>query len=467
MNNTPYPVKKNGVYPVVIDSLAFGGKGVARKDDYVIFVNRAIPGDRINARIIKRKKNYAEAIIDSFIEKSADRLTAPCTYFDFCGGCTWQNLSYENQLKFKTQIVKDALKQLSAINPQVILPILPSANSFSYRNKMEFSFAEKKWLTPRDLKDDSIKKDFALGLHVPGTFDKIIHIENCMLQSENANSILKFVSEFSLKNKLQPYGLRSHEGLMRFLVIRESALTREIMVNIVTAYPDNRLEKLAHELCNAFPFIRGVINNINSKKAQIAVGEKEFVLAGEATIEDEIYPFKFEISANAFFQTNTQQAKELYAKVMEFAEVGADETALDLYCGTGTISLFLAQKCKQVFGFEISADAVQNAQTNAKKYQFENIKFIAGDVIHNMGNLQFKPQLIVTDPPRSGMHQHVVESILNLAPEKIVYVSCNPTTMARDLKILNQKYSVDKVQPVDMFPQTYHIECVTRLTLRE
>jgi len=466
MNNSPYPVKKNGVYPLNIDSLSFGGKGVARINDYVIFVKRAIPGDKINARIIKRKKSYAEAIIESFIDKSNIRIDAPCPHFDYCGGCTWQNLEYQNQLGFKTQIVEDALKHISGVKNNSLLPIIPSTQSFKYRNKMEFSFADKKWLIPEDLNNPDISKEFALGLHVPGTFDKIIHIEKCLLQSDNANSILKFVSKYAQDNKLQPYGIRSHEGLLRFLIIRESFLTKEIMVNIVTSYTNEKLKELATLLMKKFKFISGVVNNINSGKAQIAIGEEEILLVGKATIEDEIPPFRFEISANSFFQTNTEQAKKLYDKVIEFADLNKNELAWDLYCGTGTISLFLAKNCKHVTGFEITQSSVENAINNAKKYNFENTRFIAGDVINNMNGFNESPDLIVTDPPRSGMHEKVVNSILEIEPKKIVYVSCNPTTMARDLKLLEKKYIIEKVQPVDMFPQTYHIECISRLTLK-
>ncbi len=466
MNDSPYPVKKNGVYLLEITSLAFGGKGVARVEDYVVFVKRAIPGDKVNARIIKRKKSYAEAVIDSFVEKSKSRIEAPCEYFDLCGGCTWQNMVYEDQLKIKSQIVADALKDVSGMAKTSLLPIIASENSFHYRNKMEFSFAETKWLAAADLNNPAISKKFALGLHAPGTFDRIIHIEHCMLQSEQANNILKYISEYAQKNNLQPYGIRSHQGFLRFLVIRQSFSTGRIMVNIVTAFKDEKLKLLAELLLNKFPFIAGVVNNINSRKAQVAIGEEEFLLAGESFIIDEIEPFKFNISANSFFQTNTQQAKVLYDKVIEFADLKENERAWDLYCGTGTITLFLAQHCKEVTGFEITPSSVENAISNAQRYQLDNTRFIIGDVIDNMENAAIQPDLIVSDPPRAGMHEKVVKSILRVKPKKMIYVSCNPTTMARDLNLLHQKYDIDKVQPVDMFPQTYHIECVSRLSLR-
>jgi len=463
MNNSPYPVKKNGLYPLKIESLAFGGKGVSRLDDYVIFVKRALPGDEVNARIIKRKKSYAEALIESFIKKSDERITAPCPYFEYCGGCTWQNLEYANQLKYKTTIVTDALRQLPGLD-SVVKPIIPSTDSFHYRNKMEFSFAEKKWLTPQELNNPDISKDFALGLHVPGTFDKIIHITNCLLQSEQANQILDFVSQYTQENNMPAYGLRSHEGYLRFLVIRQSAYNGSIMVNIVTAYKDERLKRLADILIDKFDFIAGVVNNINSRKAQIAVGEEEILLAGQNTIKDKIGPFVFDISANSFFQTNTKQAEVLYKTAITFADLKQSDTVWDLYCGTGTISLFLAQKASHVYGLEITQSAVDNAISNAKSHDINNISFIAGDVIDNMHQIEKVPDCIVTDPPRAGMHEKVVKSILEIKPQKIIYVSCNPTTLARDLQLLKEAYSIDIIQPLDMFPQTYHIESVTRLT---
>lgn len=466
MNNSPYPVKKNGVYLLKITSLAFGGSGISRLDDYVVFVKRAIPGDIVNARIIKRKKNFAEAVIESFIEKSAIRIDAPCPYFEYCGGCTWQNMTYHDQLKFKTEIVSDALKHISGLDNSALRPIVAANTSFHYRNKMEFSFADKKWLKPEDLNNPFVSKNFALGLHVPGTFDKIIHIENCMLQSEKANRVLEYISKYCRENNLEPYKIRSHEGFLRFLVIRQSFYNNKTMINIVTAYRDDRLKKLAAELMNTFDFIIAIVNNVNTRKAQIAVGEEEFLLAGKDIIEDKIGPFVFNISANSFFQTNTQQAEQLYNKVLEFSDLNIKEMVWDLYCGTGTISLFLAQKVKQVFGLEIAASAIENARLNAAKYNINNITFIPGDVVGNMHHLKDKPDLIVTDPPRAGMHEKVIEGILEANPKKIIYVSCNPATMARDLQLLIKNYKIDIIQPVDMFPQTYHIECVTRLTRR-
>lgn len=465
MEKTSYPVKKNAVYPLEITSLAFGGKGVARINDYVIFVKQALPGDIVNARIVKRKSSYAEAIIDSFSKKSDQRVDAPCEHFDYCGGCTWQNLEYNNQLSHKTQIVKDAIRHISGLENCEIRPIIASSRPFHYRNKMEFSFADRKWLTPDELGDPDISKDFALGLHVPGTFDKILHIEKCLLQTPECNEILAFISRYARENDIKPYGIKSHQGFLRFLVIRQSYFTKEIMVNIVTAYEDdNILKPLALKLKEKFPQITSIVNNINTRKAQIAQGEKEILLSGKDCIVDKIGPFEFNISANSFFQTNTKQAEVLYDTAMDFADLQTDDMVWDLYSGTGTISLYLAQKAKFVTGFEIAESSVQNAFQNAEKYNLENVNFIAGDVIDNMQHLKENVDVIVTDPPRSGMHEKVVDAIIKSKAQKVVYVSCNPTTMARDLKLLSSNYTIDIIQPVDMFPHTYHIECVTRLS---
>jgi 23S rRNA (uracil1939-C5)-methyltransferase len=285
-----------------------------------------------------------------------------------------------------------------------------------------------------------------------------------MLQSDQANQVLRFVSRYAQEHNMTPYGLRSHEGLLRFLVIRQSFDNSKIMVNIVTAFKDEKIKHLARQLVQKFDFVDSVVNNINSRKAQVAIGEEEILLAGQGSIEDRIGSFRFNISANSFFQTNTRQAEILYKKVIEFAGLSENETVWDLYCGTGTISLFLAQKARRVYGFEITQSAVDNAVQNAASHHTDNISFIAGDVIDNMHKIHEIPDCLVTDPPRAGMHEKVVNSILEIAPEKIVYVSCNPTTMARDLQLLQKSYKIDVIQPLDMFPQTYHIECITRLT---
>ncbi len=459
-----YPVKKGKEYELQIERLAFGGQGVARVDQYVIFVKRALPGDRVKAKIIKRKKDFAEAFVTEILEPSPHRVQAPCKYFDWCGGCTWQNLEYQDQLHFKRQIVQESLARLGGFSEVEVEPVIPSPAFFAYRNKMEFSFSDRRWLLPQELNQPDISRDFALGLHVPGTFDKILHIEQCLLQSDTANQILQFVSHFARQNGLEPYGIRSHQGYLRFLVIRQSAFNQEIMVNIVTGSDEpQRLRKMAQQLAAQFPSVVSVVNNVNTRLAQIAQGEKEHLLQGRPYIQDKIGPFIFKISANSFFQTNTKQAEVLYETTIRFADLNARHVVWDLYAGTGTISLFLAQKAQQVIGFEAVPSAVRDARQNAEEHGVRNVEFVEGDLLKTMASVRLHPDVIVTDPPRSGMHEKVLRLMKIVDPKTIVYVSCNPTTLARDLKILSDRYQIVKVQPVDMFPQAYHIETVVKL----
>lgn len=464
MSEKIYPVKRNEILELDILKTAFGGKGVARINEYVIFVKNAVEGDRVRAKIRKRKKAYAEASILEIIKKSDLRIEPPCPYFNWCGGCTWQNVSYENQLKFKFQHVEENIKHLAGLNDVLVRPVQASGDIWAYRNKMEFSFSDRRWLLPEELGVDEISNTFALGLHVPGTFDKILQIDACLLQNETANQILKFISDYVQENEIIPYGIKSHEGFLRFLVLRTSAYTNEIMVNIVTAYRDNKkLKPLAEQIVKKFERVSSVVNVINDKKAQIAFGEKEYLLAGKSYITDKIHGMEFDISANSFFQTNTRQAEKLYEITLNYANPQKESIVWDLYCGTGTISLLLAQKSKQVTGFELVESAVQDGFKNAAKHGINNVNFIAGDIMKMITEQTSVPDIIVIDPPRAGMHPKVVETLLAVKANKIVYVSCNPSTLARDLKELKTVYRVIEIQSVDMFPHTYHIESVALL----
>lgn len=468
MSEKKYPVKRKGEYTLKIQRLAFGGAGVARVENYVVFVKDTLPGEKVRARIIRRRSAYAEARLLEILEPSPMRQEPSCKYHQWCGGCTWQNLAYENQLKFKEDIVRESLRHIAGIQGVDVLSILASEQVFGYRNKMEFSFADRRWLLPHELNESVTPDKFALGLHVPGSFDKVLHIDYCYLQSEFANEALKYISKYCQSNNLQPYGIKSHEGFLRFLVIRQSHYSGKLMVNLVTAYEDQKkLMPLAEGLISQFPEIESVVNNINSRLAQIAQGEKEIILAGKDFIQEKLGDFTFNISANSFFQTNTGQARVMYEKVLEFAGLSGNEIIWDLYCGTGAFSLFLSAEAKTVTGFEVVSSAVQDAIENARNHRVNNANFIEGDLLVTMKSVSEEPDVIVTDPPRAGMHEKVVRSILNIAPQRIVYVSCNPTTLARDLAILAEQYVINKVQPLDMFPQTYHIETIVQLSRRE
>jgi len=464
LTNKVYPVKKREILELKIEKLAFGGKGISHLDNYVIFVPRTLPGDIVRAQVIKRKSNYAETRLLEIVQESSLRQKAPCPYFGWCGGCTWQNLEYAEQLKIKKTLVKESIEHIAGLNNISVEDTLPSKQIWAYRNKMEFSFSDKCWLLPEDLENETIKKDFALGLHVPGTFDKILNIESCLLQSDAGNKILNIVRKFSQENHIEPYGIRSQEGYLRFLVIRESLYSNQIMVNIVTSTKKPELlYPLAELIISEVPEVSSVVNNINSKKAQVAFGEEEIVLSGQNNISDKIGEYTFEISANSFFQTNTAQAEILYKIVMEYADLKGHEIVWDLYSGTGTISMFLAKKAEFVYAFELVDSAVSDAIKNAEKYDIKNIDFIAGDLLHNLNTIEQNVNVIVVDPPRSGMHPKVCKFLSESKADRIIYVSCNPTTMARDLEILSQNYRLTRIQPVDMFPHTYHIESVALL----
>lgn len=464
MTNNVYPVKKREELELKIEKLAFGGKGISHIDNYVVFVPKSLPGDVVRAKIVKRKTNYAEARLLEIIKESSLRQDAPCPYFGWCGGCTWQNLSYPEQLKIKKSLVKESVEHIAGLENITVVDTLPSKQVWAYRNKMEFSFSDQCWLLPEELGNESLKKDFALGLHVPGSFDKILNIDNCLLQSDAANKVLNIVRKYSLENQLKPYGIRSQEGYLRFLVIRQSLYLNDIMVNIVTHTKEPELlYPLAKLIMSEVPEVSSVVNNINTRKAQVAFGEEEIVLSGHKNISDKIGEYSFEISANSFFQTNTAQAKKLYDVVIDYAQLNGNEIVWDLYAGTGTISMFLARKAEFVYAFELIDSAVKDAIKNARKYGIKNLKFISGDLLHNLNTIDQDAQVIIVDPPRSGMHPKVCKFLSESTAERIIYVSCNPTTMARDLEIISENYKVLKIQPVDMFPHTYHIESVALL----
>ncbi|MBU4014541.1 MAG: 23S rRNA (uracil(1939)-C(5))-methyltransferase RlmD [Proteobacteria bacterium] len=456
-------LKKGQELELEISELAFGGKGLARKDGFVVFVDQTIPLDIVIARIIKKKKNYADAIIVTIVKESPFRIKPPCIYSGCCGGCKWQFLKYDEQLVFKRQHVIDSLEHIGIIKDVPVHSTLPSKVTYAYRNKMEFSCSDRRWLMPDEFGMENLDLDFAIGLHVPGTFHKVLDIKKCLLQPGLGNNILDDIREFIKNSNIPVYGLRSHKGFWRFLMLRHSAAYDQWMVNIVTAEESNKIVKPLSDLLTAkYPEIVSVINNVNKRKAGIAVGEYEILLAGSPFIRDKVGRFEFKISANSFFQTNTLGAEILYKKVMEYAGLSGKEQVVDLYCGAGTISIFLADSARELVGIEISESAVRDAEINCQNNGVTNCRFILGDIKDCLEQVK-KPDVMIIDPPRTGMHEKVVKQVLDMSPARIVYVSCNPATMARDLGMIKDDYSVLEVQPVDMFPHTYHIESVARL----
>ncbi len=461
-------IKKGEILELEIESLAYGGKGIARVNDFVIFVKNAIPEQKVKALVYKKRSGYAEARTIEVIKESPAHTKPVCEHFDFCGGCTFQQLEYEQQLEQKVQQVKDAYQRLAGIEEVKIDNVIKTDQIFNYRNKMEFTFSNRRWILPDE--SEKAKSDFALGLHIPGRFDKILDIRECHIQPELGNKILNFIRNKAIELKLKPYDAKTHIGFLRHLVLRFGVNTNKLMVNIVTSYENTELLfPLVNSLVKEFPQITTVLNNINTRKADIAFGEYEIILYGEPIITDRIGELEFEISANSFFQTNTLQAEKLYQVVLDSANLTDKEIVFDLYCGTGSITLFLAQQAQAVYGFEVIASAVEDARQNAVLNDIGNVHFYKANLdtyFKNKGNFKElpDPDVVIVDPPRAGMHEDMVKYLPKFDTKRIIYVSCNPTTQARDLRILlNKEYRLIKISIVDMFPHTPHIETVAVL----
>lgn len=462
------------IVELTIESTGFEGKSIARVNGFVVFVEGAVEGDVVKAKIFKVKKKYAEANVVEVVKPSPKRTIPRCPYFGTCGGCKWQHVDYAVQLQFKQQHVADAIERIGGMKDVQILPIIGSDNVYFYRNKLEFSFSEKAWMMDKNSANLKDVPSVALGFHVPQRWDKVLDVHECFLQSELSNSILNAVRDFAISNNIPAYSQEKQNGYFRNLVIREGKNTGDVMVNVVT-FEDTpeMMSKLSSELTKRFPEITTVVNNINFRKSQVAVGDIEKVYYGEGVIHDKIGNKLFQISANSFFQTNTKQAETLYRVAKEFAELQPTDVVYDLYCGTGSIALYIADEVHKVIGIDVVESAILNARMNAQLNVVENCEFIVGDLKDLLTKKtewkkQFsRPDVIFVDPPRSGIHPKAVEELGVMNVPRLVYVSCNPATLARDLKMLTAYgYGVEKIQPVDMFPHTYHIECVAKLRLR-
>ena len=466
-------LKRGSIIVLTIDSLAFGGRGVARVDDFVIFVDGALPGQVVRAEVRKRKKNFAEAKLLEIIRQSPNYVKPVCEHFGECGGCLLQNLDYQAQLKNKREQVVDSLTRLGNLKLITVEPTLPSPDLYFYRNKMEFSFSRRRWLSNQDIASGAVleQEGLFLGLHAKGFYEKVVDIRQCHLLSERSNQILDSVREFARQSGLPAYSTRDHCGFWRFLVIREGKNTGDLMVNVITAWHEPEfIERLAKVLQEKSLQITSLVNSISGKKASVAFGEKEVLLAGKPSIRERIGEHEFEISANSFFQTNTRQAENLYNIAFEYAELGGNELVFDLYSGAGTIAIHLAKHAREVIGFEVIPSAIDDAHRNLEINGVTNCRFVAIDLKDLLANIEStineygRPDVIIIDPPRTGMHPKTVRAITELNPQRIVHVSCNPTTLARDLSLLCEEYyQVTKVQPVDMFPHTAHIEVVAQL----
>jgi 23S rRNA (uracil1939-C5)-methyltransferase len=471
--------KRGDALVLTVDDLAFGGEGVGRVDGYVIFVPGGVPGDRVRVRLEQARARYGRGVIESVEHASPHRTDPPCPYFGRCGGCRLQHVAYPGQIAFKAKQVADVLQRLGDLTGFELRPIIAAPDIFGYRNKMEFTVARaaRRHLSPSEPESRSLapggggiglKEPVIVGLHEADRYDSVLDVERCLLQSEAMNALLDEGRRFFVEQGLSAYDQDSGEGLLRFLMLREGRRAGEAMANVVTAAPAvSELAPLAARLRARVPGTSSVVMNVNPKKASVAVGVEEHLLAGRDHIREKIGGLTFQISANSFFQTNTAQAERLFGLVLDATELGGSETVIDLYSGTGAISLLLARQCRWVYGVELAQAAVDDAAVNAAANAITNCTFLAGEVRFVLPSLIAKgvsAEVVVADPPRAGFHPKALQALIRLGPARIVYVSCNPATLARDLAdLVNGGYRLRWVQPIDMFPHTPHIEAVARL----
>lgn len=456
---------------VEITGVAAEGKSIARVNEMVIFVPFGAPGDIADIKLDRKKHSYAEGHIERMITPSEIRIAPRCSHFTICGGCRWQHLPYGFQLKCKQQQVTDALVRIAKVSLPEINPILGSEKIWAYRNKMEYTFSNKKWLTFEQLRSGEEFPDRdAAGFHIPGAFDKVLDIEECHLQDDFGNRLRNFVKDYGKKNNLSFYDLKANNGFLRTLMIR-IASTGEIMAVMVVGEDDkDNIERLMEAIGNEFPEITSLSYVVNTKLNDTFADLEVVTVKGEPYIVEEMEGLKFRIGPKSFYQTNSLQAYELYKVARSFADLKGDELVYDLYTGTGTIANFVARKCRKVIGIEYVEDAIKDARINSEVNGISNTLFFAGDMkdvlTDSFISQHGRPEVMIVDPPRAGMHGDVVDVILRSEPQRIVYVSCNPATQARDVSLLDEKYRVTAVQPVDMFPHTHHVENVIKLERR-
>jgi len=456
---------------VRITDIGAEGNSLARVENQVIFVPMLVPGDVVDIRVIRKRKKYLEGSVVRFHEYSPDRIKPLCRHFGVCGGCKWQHLPYDLQLKFKEKQVEDNLKRIGKVSLPLIDPIIGSPSVFRYRNKLEYTFSDKRWLTREEINSDSdFEKEDALGFHIPGLFDKVLDIRECHLQPEPSNAIREAVRRYAHKKCLPFFNLRQQSGFLRNLIIRNTAAGKVMVIVIFFLDEKERREGLLDFLASEFPQISSLFYIINSKKNDSLSDQEPVLFKGDDHLEEEMDGLKFRIGPKSFSQTNTEQAKVLYRTALNFAGLTGNEIVYDLYTGTGTIANYVASRSRKVIGIEYIEEAVRDATFNSEMNMISNTRFFAGDIrttlderfMHENGH----PDVIITDPPRAGMHEDVVKTILEASPERVVYISCNPSTQARDIFFLSEKYNPERVQPVDMFPHTHHVENVVLLRKR-
>ena len=456
---------------VLITDIGAEGKAIGRVNDVVVFTTHVIPGDVVDMQVTKKRTKFMEARVTRVITESPDRVPAFCEHFEVCGGCKWQFLPYEKQLYYKQKQVADQLQRIGRIQLPEITPILGSKKTTFYRNKLEFGFSNKRWLTTEEIgtEGDDLNKN-ALGFHIPGLFDKIININKCWLQDEPSNEIRNFIKKYADENDLEFFDRRIQSGLLRNIIIRSST-TGDLM--LIVCFFREEIEKriaLLDAIAAEFQQITSLLYVINGKGNDTITDQQVLVYKGNDHILEEMEGLKFKIGPKSFYQTNSEQAYELYKVTREFAGLKGDEVVYDLYTGTGTIANFIARNVQKVVGIEYVPEAIEDAHVNSELNEITNTSFFAGDMKKILTSdfiaKNGKPDVIITDPPRAGMDEEVVKIILEAAPEKVVYVSCNPATQARDLALMDEFYQVTRIQPVDMFPHTHHVENVVLLEKR-
>ena len=456
---------------IAITDYAAQGKAIARLDGKVIFTEGAVPGDMVNLLLTKNKKDFAEARVLKIITPSPDRVTPFCMHFGVCGGCKWQMLPYEKQLQYKQQEAEQNLARIGKITGAVMMPIVGADEQMYYRNKLEFTFSNKRYLTQDEItQEEVLPLENSLGFHAPRVFDKTINIFKCFLMDEVNNRIRNGMREIAIENNYSFYDIKEHSGWLRNLIVR-FCTTGELMVNLCINYEDEENTKIVMDaLLAKVPEITTLLYTINPKWNDTIYDLTPQVYFGKGYVTEKLENFKFIISPKSFFQTNTKQAEKLYTIARDFAALTGKEVVYDLYCGTGSIGIFISPLAKKIIGVELIEDAIEDAKKNAANNNIEHAAFFAGDVIKICNEAFFtahgRADVVITDPPRAGMHEKMINKLLEIAAPVIVYVSCNTATMARDIFLLSEKYSVEKTQTVDMFPHTHHIECVAKLILK-
>lgn len=456
---------------VTITDVAAEGKSIARVNDMVVFIPYGAPGDVVNVKLDKKKKNFAEGHIDRLISPSTIRVTPPCEHFGVCGGCKWQHLPYESQLHFKQKQVKDALERIAKIKIPEIRPILGSSNIWEYRNKMEYTFSNRCWLTFEQLNSEEQFHDRnAVGFHIPGAFDKVLDIHKCHLQDDLSNRLRNFLREYAKEKGYSFYDLKAQHGLLRTMMVRITSIGQTMLLVSFGENDNESINDVMQAIKNKFPDLTSLLYVVNTKANDTFADLDIETYSGMPYIEEDMDGLRFRIGPKSFYQTNSRQAHELYKTVRELADLKGNELVYDLYTGTGTIANFVSKHCSKVIGIEYVPEAIADAKVNSEVNGINNTLFYAGDMkdvltedfVANHG----RPDVMIIDPPRAGMHADVINVILSTKPERIVYVSCNPASQARDLALLDCEYEVNAVQPVDMFPHTHHVENVVRLSKR-